>query len=481
MSLGKTELPIPRVFISYSWTNPEHEDWVLDIAERLMQDRVDVTLDKWDLQLGHDTYQFMESMVSSDKIDKVLIVCDHGYYEKAEDRKGGVGTETLIISPEVYADVKQEKFIPIVAERSDDGKPYIPTYIKSRMYIDLSSDEKFESEYQRLLRNIYHRPQHRKPTIGETPSWLFEDEPAHFKTANINKQIRDAIIRNPSRVRILVREFIDTFFTSLDSFQLEKMEEPYDQQIMDKIDDMLVLRDDYVEFVELLCDAKEDLNIDPLVTFFEGIFRFSQPPEKVQSYLDLQYDHYKFIIQELLIYTIAILVENEQYKALGEFLRLEFFIDDRFERKSHENYKAFYHHLKSLDEQRKHRLSSRLFSITAETLVKRATLKNYPKRKIVSSDLFLHYFSVLQGYEWPWFPKTYVYFDSYQKIEFLHRLKSKRHFEKTKGLFSVTQPDELRSILTSYKQPDGYRYSDSFDSVVSLLWHIKPEEICTIQ
>ncbi|WP_338463362.1 TIR domain-containing protein [Brevibacillus borstelensis] len=479
MSIRKHELPIPRVFISYSWTSPEHEDWVLDLAERLMQDRVHVTLDKWDLQPGHDTYHFMESMVRSDKIDKVLIICDKEYYEKAEDRRGGVGTETLIISPEVYADIKQEKFIPIVAERDESGKPYIPTYIRSRMYIDLSSEEQFEIGYQQLLRNLYQRPQHRKPSLGEAPSWLFEDEPPHFKTANINKQLRDAITRNPARIRGLVREFIGSFFTSLDELQIVKLEEPHDQQIMDKIDDMLPLRDDYVEFIELLCDSQEELNIDPLVKFFEEIYRFSQPPEEVNSYIEYQYDHYKFLIQELFIYTVAILIENEQYKAVGDFLRTEFFIHDRFERKSHANYKVFYFHLRSLEEVRKHRLGLRLLSIAADTVVKRATLKRYPKKKIVNADLLLHYIAVLEEHEWAWFPKLYVYSDTYQKIDLLLKLKSRRYFEKVKGLFGVTQPDELKAILSKYEQPEGYKYRDSFDSVPSLLWHIKPEELCT--
>ncbi|SDF05407.1 SEFIR domain-containing protein [Fontibacillus panacisegetis] len=38
----------PTVFISYSWTSPEHEQWLYDLAERLMaSDGVNVKLDKW--------------------------------------------------------------------------------------------------------------------------------------------------------------------------------------------------------------------------------------------------------------------------------------------------------------------------------------------------------------------------------------------------------------------------------------------------
>ncbi|GED34782.1 TIR domain-containing protein [Brevibacillus centrosporus] len=477
MSVNKKEVPIPRVFISYSWTSPDHEEWVLDLAERLMNDRVEITLDKWDLQEGHDTYHFMESMVRSDKIDKVLIICDQGYYEKAEERRGGVGTETLIISPEVYKDIKQEKFIPIVATRDENGNAYIPSYIKSRLYIDLSSESQFESGYERLLRNLYQRPQHRKPSIGEAPSWLFEDEPYYFKTANINKQLRDALARNPGRFRGLVKEYLSTYFSSLDQLQIGKMEEPHDQQIMDNIDNMVPLRDDYVEFIELLCESQEQLNNDPIVSFFEEIYRYSQPPESINSYLEYQFDHYKFLIHELFIYTIAVLIENEQYKAIGDLIKTEFFIHDRFERKTHSNYHVFYFHMRSLDEVRKQRLNLRLLSVDADTIVKRATLKRYPKKKLVQADLLLHYIAVLEKHSWPWFPKLYVY-GPYEKLDLLHKLKSKRHFEKIKAIFGVTHPDELKTILTKYEQPEGYKYRESFDSVPSLLLQIKPEELC---
>ena len=36
----------PKVFISYSWSSSEHEDFVLKLAERLVTDGINVILDK---------------------------------------------------------------------------------------------------------------------------------------------------------------------------------------------------------------------------------------------------------------------------------------------------------------------------------------------------------------------------------------------------------------------------------------------------
>lgn len=133
----------PKIFISYSWSS---DALVMPLAERLVAHGVDVVLDKWDLKEGQDKYAFMEQCVNNPDITKVLIICDKAYAEKANARTGGVGDETVIISSEVYGKMKQEKFIPIIAERDEEGNTFVPTYIKSRIYIDLSNEDTYEAE-----------------------------------------------------------------------------------------------------------------------------------------------------------------------------------------------------------------------------------------------------------------------------------------------------------------------------------------------
>ena len=96
-----------KVFISYSWAV---QDRVVELAERLVANGVDVVLDVWDLMPGHDKYAFMEQSVNDQTVNKVLIICDKTYTEKADARQGGVGDETVIISPEIYGKVRQEIF-----------------------------------------------------------------------------------------------------------------------------------------------------------------------------------------------------------------------------------------------------------------------------------------------------------------------------------------------------------------------------------
>jgi hypothetical protein len=92
----------PKLFISYCWSNAEHEQWVMNLASDLLESGADTILDKWDLREGHDALAFMEKMVTDPAIEKVVIVSDAMYVEKADGRLGGVGTETQIISKKIY-------------------------------------------------------------------------------------------------------------------------------------------------------------------------------------------------------------------------------------------------------------------------------------------------------------------------------------------------------------------------------------------
>lgn len=124
----------PKVFISYSWSSKEYEEKVMDLAVRLQSDGIEVLIDKWIMKPGSDTINFMEKCVKDPNINFVLMLLDKIYTEKADKKSGGVGIETQIISNEVYNDVDQNKFIPIVFDRDESGKAYIPIYLKTRFH-----------------------------------------------------------------------------------------------------------------------------------------------------------------------------------------------------------------------------------------------------------------------------------------------------------------------------------------------------------
>ncbi len=161
-----------KLFISYSWSSEVHQEWVLNLATELRDNGVDVIIDKWDLRAGQDAYAFMEKMVTDPAIQKVLLICDRRYAEKANARSGGVGTETQIISTEIYNKREQTKFVVAVTELDESGQAYLPAYYKSRIYVDFSNPKRYSNGLEELLRWIYDKPRYSKPKIGSAPGFL---------------------------------------------------------------------------------------------------------------------------------------------------------------------------------------------------------------------------------------------------------------------------------------------------------------------
>ena len=170
----KSTIEHPKVFISYAWGSEDYRLKVRSFATDLMGNGIDVLLDQWSLKEGNDTYAFMEQSVTDATITNVLILLDPVYEKKANERHGGVGTETQIISPEIYNKVKQEKFLPVIFERGENGEIPKPQYLKTMLHFDLSQEEKYDSEYQRLVKRLYGIEIVEKPELGKKPSWLEE-------------------------------------------------------------------------------------------------------------------------------------------------------------------------------------------------------------------------------------------------------------------------------------------------------------------
>ena len=187
------------------------------MAVRLRGDGVDVILDRWHLEEGHDKYAFMERMVNDPSIERVLMVCDHKYAEKADGRAGGVGTETQIITPEVYAKADQTKFVALVRERDENGKECLPTYLKPLKYVDFSDDAEYETHYDQLMRRLHHAPEIKLPPLGKPPAHIFADPLAVCSTSSNFRRFKAAVESGKATAAALRRHYLEALSDALES------------------------------------------------------------------------------------------------------------------------------------------------------------------------------------------------------------------------------------------------------------------------
>ncbi len=157
-------MTIPKAFISYSHDSLAHKTWVLGFATRLRSMGVDAILDQWELKPGDDVPHFMEQHLAA--ADRVLMICTERYVEKANSGSGGVGYEKMIVTAELMKNITSSKVIPIIRQ---NGTHKVPTFLRSKLFIDFSNADQFEFSIDELARAIHAAPLYAKPPIGTSP------------------------------------------------------------------------------------------------------------------------------------------------------------------------------------------------------------------------------------------------------------------------------------------------------------------------
>lgn len=199
----------PRCFISYSWDSEPHRAWVRKLATRLRESGIDAILDQFHCAPGMDLTKFMEKSVR--EADFVLLVCTPNFSKKADAGAGGVGYEKMIVTGEMLTGIAREtKFVPLL--REGDAKESLPSYLKSRLFIDFCEDAFFENRLRELLSHLYSEPLYPLPPIGSKPPSITKQSPERTESSEIKKKAGGIqnFIQPPmeAMVEIPVGEFI---------------------------------------------------------------------------------------------------------------------------------------------------------------------------------------------------------------------------------------------------------------------------------
>lgn len=452
----------PKVFISYSWTSVAHEQFVMDLATSLCNHGVDAILDKWDLKPGQDKYVFMESMVVDAEVLKVLVLCDRKYQEKANSRAGGVGTESQIISQELYGKVKQTKFIPIVCEYDDDGQPCLPVFMKGLIYIDVSSDERYGDGLDQLLRLIYEQPFHQKPKLGGAPAFVSNGGASYVR--ELGAAVRSIQDGKPNR-QGLETLFVKSLLSELEKLYVTPEGNDYDEAVYQAIAGTKGLRDQVADYVEAVAAFSDDDSsaIGPFIKLMEGVGAHFGPPQGVSHYYPGWVDLYTFFALEALLIQTAALLRHERWKSLRRLLDATYIVRGSSQGEvTTARFVAFDAHLESLEEHRNRRLKLNRVSVSADLLKERCSADKTSFTELMEADVFLALKSLVVGREssdgWSsqWAPRTTIYASYGNKHPVFLRASDETIRNGIHAAIGVRSGAELKARIASSESLLGY-------------------------
>ena len=234
----------PTVFISYSWDNPSHKEWVIALANELRRNGIDATLDEFITQKGTVNLNRMmvENIMGN---DYTLVILTDKYADKSNEFDGGVGYETSLLINNIVGNT--EKIIPIMRYNGNKNKA-IPFYLRGMSYIDFSNDDNFIEKLEEVKHKILKIDRIEMEPLGAIP------------TLKPRKIVRETLYKNRIDGDILIPDF---------------------REITDK-DKNKFIKDSYSEIINYLTELAEqtkqknhnfDYDID-LVTNKKHIIKF---------------------------------------------------------------------------------------------------------------------------------------------------------------------------------------------------------------
>ena len=446
--------PSPKLFISYSWSSPDHEEWVLQLAKELVDNGVDVILDKWHLREGHDAHAFMERMVTDPEIGKVALICDAAYKRKADARSGGVGAEAQIITPDLYAKSEQSKFVAVICERDENGRPLVPAYYGGRIYIDLSDDAQRVDNFERLVRWAYNRPIDERPPLGAPPSYVTEGHGTRLGTSSRARRAVDALRNGRPNAIVMVEEYLNTLSSELERLRISAGEEPFDDFVVRSLTDFLPYRNEAIEIFTIFALHEENPKLLSIVHRFLGsLLLYVDHSENVKQWSEWSFDNFRFIVHELFLYCIATLIRAENFRSAAYLMQTDYFVPGQ------ENYGSgvmlpytkFRNYASSFDT-RNTRLALNRLSLRADLLRERCQGIGVDFRHLMQADFVLYLYAALHRPRDNWWPETLLFANRRLGVcEVFARSQSKRYFDSAQILIDINGKQDLLPFLTGVK------------------------------
>jgi hypothetical protein len=144
-----------RVFISHTSSTEEAAEWVKQLALFLIDYGIQARLDRFHLRRGMGLPQWMCNELSL--ANKIIIVCDETYKQKADGQLGGVGWETMIIQGDI-SNLPPDSTKYQVVVRAEDLSKGLPIYLKTKYVFHAPPSDQSQSFRQELVRELLDMP-----------------------------------------------------------------------------------------------------------------------------------------------------------------------------------------------------------------------------------------------------------------------------------------------------------------------------------
>lgn len=372
---------------------------------------MEVVIDEYDLKGGQDVVAFMERLKTDTTITHVLVLSDSNYERKADSREKGVGMEAQILSFDVYQDIGQTRVVPVLMELTPEGKPCLPTFLRSRYYFDFSSDAEMHRNWEKLTRHLWNKPIRSKPEVGNPPRYLEETIGGSFvATKSTWMALRLALLEGKPSVPVLREELLDAVeaemtaaFVPAASYDGEDLLAQWEScvRIPDECRSVLV----EWQLMESRLDAEAAV-FKCAIPMLERINSFPQPIREGAGIPPAVKDAMAIFGYEMALYVVACLIEVDAPEALRRLLAHPFPDRGSYKHEHQCHLSGFYHH-SDYAEAWNNKQDPRWISPIAKLILDRSSHPKIDKIRLCQAEALIFLVNILNHSSW--YPSTSVH------------------------------------------------------------------------
>ena len=298
------------------------------------------------------------------------------------------------------------------------------------------------------------------------------------------KQIEEAILHNPKASNWLIRSYLNNILDTLDRFLITNTTwSNIDEDVIQKIAEMEDIRDSFIDLTDLVFKFDLDVNLEIFKEFFEKLIGYPNKVKKsLNTFNELQFDHFLFITHELFLYMIAVLLKYTLYNHINYFISENYFCEWFYEQIDPISFTWIRHYIRSLDEINNSKLESKRISVTADTIKERAIRHDINFDDLRNADIVLYTFGSLFYNTWRW-PILSIFWGHNHRINILlfQKLSSQIFFDKVKNIFRVKNIAEFKELLSEAQERNSKtNYSIDWRNIPDMSDIFDIEKIATI-
>ena len=324
--------------------------------------------------------------------------------------------------------------------------------MKTRIWIDFSTAEKVNENWESLVRCLYGRPLHSKPRVGSPPKYLKEDSGESSEAMRSRlAALESAVLSGGRKVNLHRSDFIDECFQFADELRIRV--EPDEQRLGEKVIDdcrkLMAVRNSLVDWVKLeagVCSAEELTPI--LIEVLERMLELKARPPELNAWNDEWIGAHSVFVYESFLYLLAALIRSRAFDVLREVFAAHYMLPEAvgWAEEGFGRFERFHGHSRALSDALRVETGRKFVSPAAELIKRQATRSDLTFKSIIEAELLVFLMTFLEGGLW-WFPGTVFYAQHSWKAPLFEKATRHRDFVKLSRVLGVEDADFLRQSV----------------------------------